>query len=94
MNLSAGSKRTAVDSIGFLVGNLNAELLQSRQPCLCTFDLLPTNLFNGHDHLYGVKTVKTQVVVKVRFGVELSFVSHFYPCRVSDTISKLPLKHP
>jgi len=44
----------AVDSVGFLVGNLNAEFL-----------------LDCHDNLHGVKAVKTQVVVEVRFGVEL-----------------------
>lgn len=35
-----------------------------------------TNLLNGHDHLYGIKTVQTEIVCKVRLGGELSNVSH------------------
>jgi hypothetical protein len=32
---------------------------------------LSADLFNSHDDFYGVETVKTEVVVEVRLGVEL-----------------------
>lgn len=69
------SKHTAVDGVGLLVWDLDAELLCCRQ--LCSAPALPTatNLLNRHDDLYGVETVKTEVVVEVRLAVELGYVS-------------------
>jgi hypothetical protein len=57
-------KLTTVDGIGLLVRDLNAEFLTESATA---FALLKhqTNLLNGHDDLYGVKAVETQVVVEV-----------------------------
>ena len=33
-----------------------------------------TNLLNGHYDLHGVEAVKTEVIVKMRFGVQLHHV--------------------
>jgi len=69
------SERTAVDGIGLLVGDLNAEFLPHCQICLPSIARGPTNLLNCHDHLYGIQTVETEVVVEVRFGVQLQNIS-------------------
>ena len=68
-------KRTTVDGIGLLVGDLNAELLQYCQNCFAYTPCIATDLLNCHNHLYRVETIETEIVVKVRFSVELQNVS-------------------
>jgi hypothetical protein len=68
-----------VDSIGLLVRNLNAEFLFACQRLSGAESRRAANLFNGHDHFYGVETIKTEVVVEVRLGVELWKISASYP---------------
>lgn len=66
---------TAVNSVGLLVWDLNAELLCYRQICPAPALSNATNLLNRHNDLYGVEAVKTEVVVEVRLAVELGYVS-------------------
>lgn len=62
---------TAVDSIGLLVGDLNAELLYWRQSCFCISISSATNLLNSHNNLDGVQAVKSKIVGEVCGGGEL-----------------------
>lgn len=62
---------TAVNSIGLLVGDLNAEFLQYSQLALPHAASIATNLLNCHDYFYGIQAVKTKVVVEVGLGIEL-----------------------
>ena len=60
-----------MDGIGLLVGDLNAELLPLCQICLPCIACASTNLLDCHDYFYGIQTVETEVVVEVRFSVQL-----------------------
>jgi hypothetical protein len=64
-----------VDSVGLLVRDLNAEFLLLYQRLSGEESRKAANLFNSHDHFDGVETIKTEVVVEVRLGVELSIMS-------------------
>ena len=64
-----------MDSIGLLVWDLNAELLQCRQILLPYIASVVTNLLDRHNHLYSIQTVETEVVVEVRLGVKLHYMS-------------------
>lgn len=75
---------TAVDGVGLLVWDLDAELLCCRQSCLALVLSNATDLLNRHDDLYGVEAVKTEVVVEVRLAVELERVSL---CPIGSSIS-------
>ena len=77
--------RTAVDSIGLLVGNLNTELLQTCQFRLKGIPFMLTDLLNGHDHLYSIETIKTEIVVEVRLAVKLDNVS-LGMCEIRQTM--------
>jgi hypothetical protein len=60
-----------VDGIRLFVWDLDAEFLESlSDSCSEQWDVM-TNLLNCHDHLNGVETVQTQIVVEMRFGVQL-----------------------
>jgi hypothetical protein len=50
-----------------------------------------TDLLNRHDYLHSVETVKTEVVVEVRFAVELSCVRL---CLVHLGRLNVPWRHP
>jgi hypothetical protein len=50
-----------------------------------------TDLLNRHDHLYSVETVQTEIVVEVRFTVELCFVR---PCPVHAVRLNVPWRCP
>ena len=77
---------TAVDSVGLLVGDLDAEFLQRCQPFLAHIAGLATNLLDCHDYFYGIQAVKTKVVVEVRLGVKLQKMS-ICPARCSCTMN-------
>lgn len=66
---------TTVDGIRLFVWDLDAELLRYCQICLCCRLVTMTNLLNCHNHLDGVETVKSEVVVEVRLAVQLNCVS-------------------
>lgn len=71
------SKHTAVDLVGLLVGDLDAELLLVQLSETCTVPVFSeeknssTYLFDGHHHLDGVQAVKTEIVGEVRNAVDL-----------------------
>lgn len=66
---------TAVDSIGLLVGDLNAELLLA--PCqyqnhfLANPMILVSYLFNSHHNLNSVQAVQSEVIREVGGAVDL-----------------------
>jgi hypothetical protein len=64
-----------VDGISLLIGDFNAELLQRCQIYLPYIASVVTDLLDRHNHLYGIQTVETEIVVKVRLGVKLYNVS-------------------
>lgn len=44
-----------------------------------------TDLLNGHHYLHGIKTVQAEIVVEVRFAVELECFRHCsYRAKRSD----------
>lgn len=67
---------TAVDSIGLLVGDLNAKFLYARLIIKLPLGKhVTTNLLNCHDDLDGVQAVESKVVGEVCGGGELLRVS-------------------
>lgn len=66
---------TAVNGVGLLVWDLNAEFLYCCQRCHAHPLSNATDLLDRHDDLYGVERIKTEVVVEVRLAVELQNVS-------------------
>ncbi len=69
--LKSSSPPTAVDGVGLLVWDLDAELLHCRQSRHAHAQCHATNLLNRHNDLHGVEGVKTEVVVEVRLAVKL-----------------------
>lgn len=71
------SKHTAVDLVGLLVGDLDAELLLVQLSETCTVPVFSegknssTYLLDGHHHLDGVQAVKTEIVGEVGNTVDL-----------------------
>ena len=62
-----------MDAIGILVGDLNAEFLQTSYQ----YDIIRNHanghsyLLNGHDDLNGIQAVQAEVVGEVRSTVDL-----------------------
>jgi hypothetical protein len=49
--------------------------------------------FDSHDHLYSIETIKTEIVVEVRLGVELPFLL-VYALSWPGGSCAVPLKYP
>jgi hypothetical protein len=80
---------TAVDGIGLLIGDLDAEFLGDVSIRILHCSCSETNLLNSHDNLYGVETVQSEVVVEVGLGVELSRASSVYGRKLGRPSSTL-----
>ena len=67
--------RTAVDGIGLLVGDLNAELLLQVRTIISFPKARQQSIYllNGHHDLNGIQAVKTEVICEVGAGVDLEF---------------------